>query len=244
MDDENMTSAGKLLEDQSLMQELIDNGFYKQEKYLNQQVMCKKELQKDGENSAAFLLNPFKQFANLIFWMFTETVIFLYEWSWFTEDYSVHAQAPKKHTCFLFKDLQETSKFSTLPRSYQHHLLQTVPICPMMDIPCARYQTRNRMNFNKLKRYKHNPFVSSTSDCQYCADPADCMPQCNSWSDTEEETCDTLLNKSVLIKTRDECIDSHESEPELESGQARNSFSYVILALTFVLCLTANQKSV
>lgn len=33
-------------------------------------------------------------------------------------------------------------------------------------------------------------------------------------------------------------------EPELESGQARNSFSYVILALTFVLCLTANQKSV
>ncbi|XP_071155638.1 voltage-dependent calcium channel subunit alpha-2/delta-3-like isoform X1 [Mytilus edulis] len=284
MDDENMTSAGKLLEDQSLMQELIDNGFYKQEKYLNQQVMCKKELQKDGENSAAFLLNPFKQFANLIFWMFTETVIFLYEWSWFTEDYSVYAQAPKKHTCFLFKDLQETSKFSTLPRSYQHHLLQTVPICPMMDIPCARYQTRNRMNFNKLKRYKHNPFVSSTSDCKYCADPADCMPQCNrsytvQWIDdtnlmfvaaaspvrcikclseklgppsdmntekiyTEEETCDTLLNKSVLIKTRDECIDSHESEPELESGQARNSFSYVILALTFVLCLTANQKSV
>lgn len=284
-DSENNTIAGKMLTDKlqelpidtSLMDELVNRHFFKKEQYLNRQVMCSRKLDMNGENSAAFLLNPFKRLLHLVLWMFTETVIFLFEWSWFTEQHNTHAE---QADCYTYEYLSKEFNIPQLPKEEKNHVLNVFKVCDTVLEPCSSFHTRYMINYSLLQKYKDMPFTETLSDCGYCLDPRDCIPACNrtytvQWinntnmmfvavaapqgdcwctgppveMDEKKEydgndRCEMLLEKTSRTRTRKGCIDYHPNEPKSISGQMHVSYSHIVLAVTFMICVLTNQKCV
>lgn len=207
---------------------------------------------------------------NLFLWILTETVIFLYEWSWFAGQQSVVVSE-----CMTLQDVYKKERLEKWSKQDTHQFIWVIQnldgygICNNLEEPCTSLHTRYRINFTKLKKYKDHAFKEtfldpvlecnrsytvqwiSNTNLMFVSVTAHNFTRDNRHSPvdmdekkeyTTEDKCGMLLKKSARTKTRKGCVDFHPGEPVSDSGTRQVSFSYALLMVTLFFCICNNQK--